>query len=233
MGSSTVLFVGFIVVMAAVVVTGMVRNSQRLEALAAWARQAGWSYVGRDDTLAWSMTGDPFGRGDEIEGQDVVQGAWQGMPACSFTYVSIDITHDSEGRTQRHSSSHHVVLLELPTALPFIEVTPDGLGAKLIKAAGGTDLDFESDDFNRTYRVDATDPVTAHAVIHPRLMERLLQPDARAVAWRIDGRRIVAWRPGSAQPDRITPALTLLADVVRSIPRHVWLDHGFDPAATR
>lgn len=226
-------FLVFSAGVVAVAIYSAQRNAKRLEALAAWARQAGWSYDGRDDTLAWSMTLDPFGRGDRIEGRDVVRGSWQGMPACSFTYASIDVSRDSEGRAQESSSLYHVVMLDLPAALPMVEVTPEGFGAKLVKAAGGTDINFESDDFNRTYRIDASDAVVAHAVIHPRLMERLLQPDVRGTAWRINGSRILTWRSGATEPAAIAPALALLTTVVQSVPRHVWLDHGFDPAAAR
>lgn len=230
--SPVLLLVGFAIVAVGVAVLGWYTNKKRTEAIVAWARAAGWAYVGRDDGLALSLTRSPFGVGDEIEGVDAVRGTWQGLPAASFTYVSTEVTRDSKGRRQRHSTYFHVTTLELPTVLPFVELTPEGLGAKLVKAVGATDLEFESDDFNRTYRVDAAEPAVAYAIVHARLMERLLKPDLRGATWRINGGRILTWRSGHSDVSHIAGQLALLGAIVSSIPRHVWLDHGYDPAAT-
>ena len=90
---------------------------------------------------------------------------------------------------------------------------------------------FESEAFNRAYRVAADDQRTGHAILPPRLMERLL-PDALGNAWRIDGTWILSWEPGTTDLDRLAPRLGLLSAVVRSVPRHVWQDHG-DPTRPR
>ena len=100
---------------------------------------------------------------------------------------------------------------------------------RLATLVGGQDIRVESDDVNRAYRVAATDERFGHAIVHPRLMERLLQPDALGIAWRIEGPWILSWEPGETDLDRVAPRLGLLAAVVRSIPPHVWQDHGVDP----
>ena len=115
---------------------------------------------------------------------------------------------------------------------PTVEVTPEGLGARLAKLVGAQDVQFESEAFNRAYRVAATDQRTGHAILHPRLMERLLRADALGSAWRIGGTWILSWEPGTTDLDRLASRLGLLSAVVRSIPRHVWQDHGYDPTPT-
>ncbi|WP_029291707.1 hypothetical protein [Cellulomonas sp. HZM] len=222
--------VGFVVV-AGVAAFGLWQQSKRREALFRWSVASGWSYEAQDDSLAYRWAGSPFGRGDEREGTEVLRGTWDGMPALSFTYVETNVSRDSDGKTSRSSTSYHVIALAMPSELPTVELTPEGLGAKLVKMVGGQDIQFESDEFNRTYRVVGESPVVAHAIIHPRLMERLLAPDARGVAWRIEGNSILTWRTGSTDLGLIAPRLGLLQQIVASVPRHVWLDHGYDPAA--
>ena len=99
----------------------------------------------------------------------------------------------------------------LPTYLPTVELTPDGFGAKLAKLVGAQDIQFESEDFNRAFRVASSDPEVAHAIVHPRLMERMLRDDALGSAWRIEGTWILTWAAGSTDLDRLVSRLGLLA----------------------
>jgi len=221
-----------VLVVAALAAAGVwYANRKRQEAIAAWAAAAGWTFVGQDDSLAFRWAGSPFGPADEREAVEVLRGAYAGADAVSFTYRSTKVSRDSDGKTQRSTTTHHVIALTLTTALPTVEVTPEGLGAKLAKIVGAQDIQFESDEFNRAYRVAGGEPQTVHAVIHPRLMERLLEPGTRGTAWRIEGNTILSWRSGSTDIDRITGTLALLATIRDAVPRHVWLDHGYDPAA--
>ncbi len=197
---------------------------KRRERLQAWATANGWTFATSDPSLVDFSRMQPFGAGHAKKATEVLAGRYDGQSALSFTY------HWTTG-TGRDSTTHtaHVVGIVLPAYLPTLEVTPEGLGAKLAKLVGAEDLQFESDDFNRAFRVASSDPQVAHAIVHPRLMERMLRSDAVDTAWRIEGTWILTWTSGSTDLDLLAPQLGLLSAVVRSIPRHVWLDHGFDP----
>lgn len=216
---------------AVVVAVAVYASYKRRQKLQAWALASGWTAPARDMSLARRWQGSPFGSADEIDADEAMRGSWDGVPAVSFTYSRTDVSRDSKGNTRRNTDTYHVVALEIPASLPSVEITPEGFGAKIAKLAGAQDLEFESDEFNKTYRVAADDAQTAYAILHPRMMERLLEPDARGVPWRIEGSSILTWSGGSTNVDRIAPRLTLLAAVAAAIPRHVWLDHGYDPAA--
>lgn len=213
-----------------VVAAGMVGllwvERRRRERLRAWALANGWTYTPSDRTLVNAWRGHPFGEGRRRRATDVLRGTFDGLPALSFTYSWE--TGDSKSST-RHRA--HVMAVALPAYLPTIELAPEGLGTRLARFVGAQDLDFESADFNQTYRVTSSDPQVAYAVVHPRLMERLLRDDARGTPWRIDGTWVRTWAPGASDLGRLAGRLGLLTTVVRSVPRHVWLDHGFDPAA--
>jgi hypothetical protein len=218
-----------VVVLVAVVLVGMLVLSvwlqkKRHERFRLWAATNGWTYQEADRSLIHLSRRQPFGVGHSQAASEVLRGTFESLPALSFSYGWTT----GSGKTQ---SSHdaHVVALELPAALPSLEVTPEGLGAELAKLVGAQDLQFESEAFNQAYRVAASDQRVGHAILHPRLMERLLLADARGSAWRIEGTLILSWESGTTDLDRLAARLGLLAAVVRSIPRHVWQDHGHDP----
>jgi hypothetical protein len=214
-----------LVAAAGLVVAGFWLQKKRHERFFAWAVRHGWTYTRSDRSLVSISRGQPFNVGDSKRATEVLRGTFESRPALSFTYQWT--TGSGKSRTTQHA---HVVALGLPTYLPTVEVTPEGLGARLAKLMGVQDIQFESEAFNRAYRVAASDRRVAHAILHPRLMQRLLSPDALGNAWRIDGTWILSWASGTSDLDRLAARLGLLSGVVRSVPRHVWQDHGYDPA---
>ena len=201
-------------------------QDRRHQELADWGRVNGWHYERHDRTLLRLQSGTPFDAGDAHSASEVLDRAWQGRHAVSFTYTWT--VGSGKDRQTKHA---HVVALHLPARLPRVEVTPEGLGAAVIKLAGGKDLQLELEEFNREYRVSSHDERTAHALLHPRLMERLLRPDVRGRPWRVEGRWLVTWDKGRTDVARIADRLTLLGAIADAVPRHVWQDHGHDPAA--
>ncbi len=197
---------------------------ERTERLTAWATAIGWRFEGSDPSLTQRWTGQPFGQGDSRCATEVLRGHFQGMPATSFTYRWT--TGSGKSRT---TYVRHVVALDLPAYLPTVELTPDGLGAKLAKVVGGQDIQFESDDFNCAWRVESRDLAVAHAIVNPQLMERLLRSDATGESLRIEGTSILSWAYGRTDTDTLARRLGVLVAVAHAIPRHVWMDHGYDP----
>ncbi len=57
-----------------------------------------------------------------------------------------------------------VVAMRLPVPLGWVEVTGEGLAAKLVKTVGGQDVELESAEFNRRFRVRAHDAKLASDV---------------------------------------------------------------------
>ena len=173
--------------------------------------------------------GSPFGTGDNRKVADVVAGTFQGRRLISFAYSYETSSTDSDGRRSTTTHTFHVVTLELPAFLPDLEVTPESIGSRLASAFGRTDLDVESDEFNKRFAVRATDLAVGHAILHPRLVERLLREDR--VAWRIEGTTVLTWSAGRTDLQRLDARIALLVAIADAVPRHVWLDHGHDPLA--
>ena len=197
---------------------------QRTKTLRAWAAATGWSYVGSPPSLVGRWAGTPFGAGHTRRASEVMVGRLGARQALSFTYSY----RTGSGKNQS-TYTFHVLAMPIPAYLPILEITPDGLGAKLAKTFGGQDIQFESEDFNRAWRVECADLKFAHDVVHPRLMERLLRGDARGTSLRIEGTDVLTWASGSTRVEAIASRLALMAAVVDAVPRYVWQDHGYDP----
>ncbi len=101
-------------------------------------------------------------------------------------------------------------------------------GGAVANALGFRDLQFESEQFNRAFRVKADDERYGHAVVTPRMMELLL---ARGeIGWRIEGNSLVGWDKGAHNPTEVMSRLTLLQQVMEQVPPYVWRDYaGVDP----
>ena len=207
----------------ALIVAGVVLPRRRRQRVTAWAAANGWVYRAADPELTERWRGAPFGVGSSRRATEVLTGTWQGRPATSLKY-----RYSTSSGNEQTTYTFHVLVIALPAFLPTLELMPESLGARLAKAVGGQDLEFESADFNRAWRVTSRMPRFAHDVVHPRLMERLLRPGARANL-RIEGTDILTWSAGVPDLDLVAARLGLLDAVVRSIPRFVWLEHGYDP----
>ena len=197
---------------------------QRRKKLQEWARLNGWTWVGSDPSLVGRWRGEPFNVGHSRRADEVMTGRFGGRPALSFSY-----RYTTGSGKNQSTHTFHVVAVSLPAFLPTLELTPDGFGAKLAKTFGGQDIQFESEEFNRAWRVEAGVLKFAHDVVHPRLMERLMRADARGSCLRIEGTDLLSWSVGATRTETLAARLSLLCAVVDSIPRYVWLDHGYDP----
>ncbi len=221
-GDSSLLVLGLLLA-PVVLALGIWSQRRRTRTIQAWATAAGWRYVGSDPSLVTRWRGTPFGVGHGHQVSDLVTGRFAGRPSMSFTY-----RYRTGSGKEESTYTFHVVATSLPAYLPNLQLTPEHLGARIARAFGRQDIQFESEDFNRAWRVQAGVERFAHDVLHPRLMERLLQPDAR-MNLRIEATDILCWAPGSTSLSRVAARLGVLAAVVDAVPRFVWQDHGYDP----
>lgn len=210
----------FVVVLAVVLtLVREVPRRRRLRADQRWAAERGWRVLGGDRALAQRLLG-VFGLGASCRVSRLIAGSYAGRPGAAFEYW--EGTSDAEVQV-------HMVTLRLPVPLPALRLSPQALTDEMAAAVGGQDIVFESDDFNRAWRVRAADAKFAHDVVHPRLMERLLAADAEGISiWIVDG-DLLCWVPGKADLESVDGRLAVLAAFIDSIPRFVWLDHGYDP----
>jgi len=198
------------------------QGQKRKQLLLTWATNSGYTYVDDDYSMCERWTGDPFGEGDHRRARNVITGTAKAQfAAFDYSYQ----THSNDGRGGRSTTTHHYVVtaLHLPTYLPLLQVTPENMMTRLGHAFGVDDIDLESEDFNRKYRVHANDRKFASDVLAPRTMQALLARPP--VSWRINGADILMWGEGRMSPTVVMQALSTLQLVVDGIPSFVWKDH--------
>lgn len=173
----------------------------------------GWRCLGSAKPVCEDPAVPPF-HGGRPRRTDVVFGQWRGRGAQWFVLAQ-----------------NAVARVDLPVPLPSLLLLPRGV-SQAFDVGVGEDLRTESADFGQSWRVWCQDLRYAHALLHPRVMERLLAPDAPSCGLTIDGSGIYAWEPVTrVSGDVVGARLTLLSDVIDLIPPHVWRMYGSHRAA--
>ncbi|MCJ7826907.1 MAG: DUF3137 domain-containing protein [Demequinaceae bacterium] len=153
-----------------------------------------------------------------------ISGTYNGRRCSSFT-------HEYEigtGDEKRHTERWQITVVELEYPLKTVDILPDDVLAKFAKSLGGQDIDFESADFNRKWRVMARDLKYAHDIVHPRMIERLLRPDADGLAIRVEGRAVMCWRWERRGPADLARRLGVLTSIAKLIPEFVLREFEYE-----
>jgi hypothetical protein len=219
----------FLVLMAVPIVAYLAYRSwkqdqKRREQLMVWCASSGYTFTVEDHRWVDRWSGEPFGQGDHRQARNVVTGRIGDQAFAAFDY-SYE-THSTDSKGNRTTTTHRYVVasLQLSTALPRLQVTPEGLFGPIGNALGLDDIELESEDFNRRFRVHAQDRKFACDVLNPRTMEALLH--APEASWRIEGVDILTWSTGRLLPASLAPMTATLDLVLTGIPSFVWKDHS-------
>lgn len=199
------------------------REQQRRELLFQWATSSGYGFTVADDTWCARWSGSPFGEGDDRQARNVITGRHGDRQLIAFDYSYETHSTDSKGNTTTTTYRFAVTALQLPTYLPVLQVTPESVFTRFGNVLGFDDVELESEDFNRRFRVHSADRKFACDVLTQRTMEALLRhPDA---SWRIEGVDILAWEDGEMTPATVLRMIATLDTVLEGIPSFVWKDH--------
>ena len=215
-------FVIAIVVVVGLFVLAAWGEKVKRERLESFAAATGWIYQKDAPQLVGRWRGQPFNVGSSRRASHLLAGSFQGHEIAAFEY-----RYTTGSGKNRSTTVLTVTMVSLPAYLPHLEITNEGVGAKIAQAFGGQDIQFESEEFNRRWRVEAAVLKTAHDIVHPRFMEYMVAgpPDPL----RFEGTDVWTWHHGPIRTDVLHARLTRLVQVVEMVPRHVWQDYGHDP----
>ena len=199
-------------------------DKKRRAALQSFALSSGWTYTARDDSWCERFVGAPFGDGDDRRASNVLQGPYEGTAMVAFDYQYETHSTDSKGNRTTTTHRYAVCTLRLPAPLPGLELSPESALTRLAGHLGFEDVELESEDFNRLYRVKARDPKFAYDVLNPRTMEGLL--GRPALHMRLLDVDAVCWESGRLAPVELLARLSTLKLLIGGIPSFVWSDQG-------
>lgn len=207
---------------------------KRREELATLASQRGWSYTPRDDSWAERFDGAPFGLGHNRQAANVLQGTHdrRGFVAFDFVYHTTETTHGPNNTTSSREESHPYSIIALSTVatFPHLRVSPEGMVKRFFGRLTNSDIELESEDFNRAFTVNCEDRKFATDVLHPRMMEYLLT--LRELSWDLRDASLVVATPGRHSVAQLDGSLTAIDGILDRIPDFVWKAAGItDPGA--
>jgi len=189
------------------------RRSVRMREVAA---RMGWAYEARSDEVARGLVSYPFGFGALEADIDVFRGVSGGRRWAHFVH-----TLTTGADTTAMAYEHQVTAVELGARYPTVDILPEDMVAAVGKRLGGRDVDFESAEFNRRWRVRARDPRYAYEMVTPRVMAALLEDAIRGFAVRVEGPYVIAWRAGRVAPEVARGVIAVLVAVAAGLPKHV------------
>lgn len=240
----TVLIILGVIVVIVVIVLASIgaakREKERKDALAQWAAANGFSYYEKDP---YDLDGRYKGVGEIGTGHnryafEVLQRSDPvGASIFRYHYQTTEtrtVTHtDSDGRTSTRTETYEqdhwkaYLIVELGSTFPDLAIRPEHWGDKVAGFMGFDDIDFESEQFSSRYFVKSTDRAFAYAVLHPQMMEWML--DQRFSATLKEALFVIDMTSGTFDAKACAAAWTGAAGFINRIPAFVWQDYGKHP----
>lgn len=215
--------VGLVVVLAFAAL-GAYYAKKRRDEIRAYAATKGWAYAERDDRWCYHFDGQPFGQGHDLRARNVLTGQHDGRAfvAFDFVYHTTERTTDAKGHTTSREVSHDYSIVAVDTGVRFprLQVTPEGFFMRFVGKLLNTDIELESEEFNRAFTVTCESRKFASDVLHPRMMETLLT--FRDIGWGFNGTWILAYEEGQHSLPELERRLSALDAVLDGVPDFVW-----------
>ena len=210
------------------------RERLRRAALADFAAQNGLrfdqnDYVGIDGRY----TGiEEIGRGHSHYAYDVIHRDGPPLTAFQYQYKTWEtrtVTTNGQTRTETYEETHYCkyLIIELGGQFPGLSLRPEGLFDKLKGFVGFGDINFESEEFSRKYFCASDNKEFAYAVIHPQMIEYLMN---LGIQFHLQGQLLVMnLARYHFDAAGVAGAMTAMGGVVNRIPDFVWQDYGKAP----
>ena len=215
------IFVAFFCFVVLIGVLGFLQAKRRREALQTWATSKGWVFERTDTSgLVGRFDGAPFGLGSSRRATNVVRGTYDGRSMLAYDYRYTTSSTNADGTSSSTTHVYSVLATELGVAFPELSVTPEGMIKRFFGRLTNTDIELESEDFNRAFTVNCSDRKFASDVLSPQMMELLLQQPE--VAWRFNQGCLLVIRSGEHSIEELESKLAWMDAILDRVPAFVW-----------
>ncbi|MGW0246398.1 DUF3137 domain-containing protein [Nocardia goodfellowii] len=201
---------------------GVIVKSRRKRWTRRWAEQRGFTYHPDAGWAVptWNFAPFDISRARRMRVRDAMQGTVGAYPARFF-----HLTWLNNNKINLSTHYRNVFVLELPTPLPRLTMGPN------FDTTAGTQVEFESAEFNDKFAVYCSNPAFAHAVFTPRTIDRLIDlgrgvPAIRLTKFEIAEDRLVGVTTLGNRPREIGAVFDAMRVIADGIPRFVWSDHA-------
>jgi hypothetical protein len=207
-----------------VVVRHFKQAKQRRQDLFLWATERGFEYSQQDPHGLVGLDFHLFSLGDGRGCENVLTGTWEGMPVRLADYWYYDTDHDSQGGSSRDYSHFSIMVTTLDATLPHVRIGHENPLSRLFDKLGFDDVQFESEQVNRRFRIHADDRQFAYKLVDARMMEWLLAT-AGPHCYEVNGQWLLV-HTKRLSPAQLTTLLHAGKGFIEKIPRLVWADYG-------
>jgi len=117
----------------------------------------------------------PLAQGQNRYAYNVLSGHCQQSEVLAFDF---HYEKPAKGSDNELSSTHHcltVVMVLVPAYFPELRIVPEGFVSKIAETVSGENIQFESAEFTRAFRVWSKDKRFAYDICNARLMDYLLE----------------------------------------------------------
>ncbi|HEX9375509.1 MAG TPA: hypothetical protein VGB19_04615 [Actinomycetota bacterium] len=199
-------------------------KKKRREGLALAAKQLGLQYSQVDTMGCLSLPFGLFRRGDGRGTENLLWGAWQGMDVREFDYWYYEETTDSEGHRSKSYSHFSCAATTVPLTAAELSVTRENLFTRFADHMGFRDIEFELEEFNRSFNVKSGDKKFANDMIDQRMMQWLLQTD-KGYAFEMNGPYLLVYCK-RLRPLELTELLGSMKGYIDHVPKVAYELYG-------
>lgn len=220
----SLIFVAVIILIVAGIVYAFYARKKRRTAIASFALHHGLSFTGHDPyNIPVTYPMRLFSMGDGRGAENVVTGEWKGRRIIEADYWYYNESTDSKGHRTRSYSRFQIALVPIGAYLPKVQIGGENIFTRLADHMGMEDINFESEEFNRTFNVKSEDRKFAFTLIDARMMQWLLYV-GKTYSLETSGSELLVYRRRS-KPQEIPNLLDVADQTIDRIPRLVWEDY--------
>jgi hypothetical protein len=223
------LWAALIAVVATVIflnVRGVAVRTGRVRRLAATANRHRWLYSEKDVFGLGAYDFALFDRGSVRGFENTVWGNLKGVPFqfADYWYSTEYEAEEPSLRLRTGTKDMSCVVIRMNAYVPRVMVDPESLSTWVNDPTDELDLQFESEEFNRRFRIQAHDRLFAYKLIVPSMMQWLLaMPDRYGVE--IYKSALVVYAPRRDPSDMYT-MVACATGVLDRIPKLVWREYS-------
>lgn len=204
-------------------------NRRRIEEMALWATEHGFEFSHEDPHDLDRLDFHLFTLGDGRGCENVLTGTWEDMPVRLADYWYYDEDTNGKGHSSRTYHRFSVMVTTIAAGLPHVRIGHETAFSRLADKLGFDDVQFESEQFNRRFRVHAKDRQFAYELLDARMIEWLLAT-AGPHCYEVNGPWVLV-HSKRLPPAKLTTLLHAGKGFVGKVPRLVWADYGTEREA--
>lgn len=216
------LFIGFIALVGVVAYLSHLQAKKRREAFERLAMELGFRfYPEKDRSFARNYSFlEHMDDGSKRYAFNRLSGEVEGQRANIFDYHYETYSRDSKGNRRTHHHYFSIFTLGLSASFPELNIEREGFFSKIGQALGFDDIDFESLEFSKRYKVKSRDKKFAYDFCNAQMIDYLLRQQDLIIE--VDGNTLALTFKGKLSIEAIRPNFERLQKIRSLMPNYLF-----------